>query len=413
MAIQTETLFEAPATPVAARVAATGRPLSILRHFGFDQSALVRNPARGIDHPATIQALARRIVTSQLSNRPIAAVWLEGHTDPRGVSTYNANLGLRRARTVETDLRHAIHQASLELRRPGIASRVTIRVTSAGADRPLADNGTDAGRSVNRRVEVRVAYSGVRPGPRRPVLREPACSAPTQASHAEVGWHSREFESGACRLSRGFDAERAGISVRARLCLFQNASDPSHRNHFECGAGRKARQTAAVASPDPNNCPMRIGGTPFDTGADIVRSISGARQCVAQPVDLVHIFSHSGSDGIYGRVANQGLYQGPIDAAARANGARTVTDIPMAALAQNVVFVLHGCNTAAGDSNLARDLYDHLALTLDNPKVFGHFNSGCASRDNSWREYSSSSPDGRRRLRTLSPIYTDVGCCGP
>jgi hypothetical protein len=87
--------------------------------------------------------------------------------------------------------------------------------------------------------------------------------------------------------------------------------------------------------------------------------------------------------------------------------------VPTASLSENVVIVLHGCNTASGDDNFARALYQHLARTLRNPRVFGHPNSGCASRNNSWREYSNRSPNCTVGLKTLSPtIYKDVGCCG-
>jgi hypothetical protein len=73
------------------------------------------------------------------------------------------------------------------------------------------------------------------------------------------------------------------------------------------------------------------------------------------------------------------------------------------------MFVLHGCNTAAGSDNFARALYTHLASTLKDPKVYGHVDSGCASRNNNWREYSNRHPTGRNLA--ANPHYTSVGCC--
>jgi hypothetical protein len=73
--------------------------------------------------------------------------------------------------------------------------------------------------------------------------------------------------------------------------------------------------------------------------------------------------------------------------------------------------VLHGCNMAAGTNNVARALFTHLASSLATPTVFGHHNSGCAGRNNSWREYSNRHPTGRN-LRTL-PNIASTPCCGP
>ena len=85
-----------------------------------------------------------------------------------------------------------------------------------------------------------------------------------------------------------------------------------------------------------------------------------------------------------------GLYSGTLDLDSRRNGGRSVADIPTTPLSQDVVFVLHGCNAASGDDNVARALFEHLAASLRNPTVYGHPNRGCAGRDNSWRKYARS-----------------------
>jgi hypothetical protein len=200
--------------------------------------------------------------------------------------------------------------------------------------------------------------------------------------------------------------------VRPRLSLFQNASETAHRNHFQCQADRWAGRISAQASPTVSDCPRRVGGTPYDRGADIIAAIAAANRCQKQRLQAVHIFSHSGSDGIYGAAAGCGIYKNAVNAADRQNGARHITDIPTSPLADDAVVILHGCNTASGNDNFAQSLFEHLSKSLPNTRVFGHSNSGCAGRDNSWREYSKRSPKGQTRLSSLTPHYEGDGCCG-
>jgi len=70
---------------------------------------------------------------------------IEGHTDNVGETAYNEGLGLRRAETVKRYL-YAQHQMPLH----------KINVISYGEAKPVASNGTRAGRAQNRRVVVRV-----------------------------------------------------------------------------------------------------------------------------------------------------------------------------------------------------------------------------------------------------------------
>jgi hypothetical protein len=158
---------------------------------------------------------------------------------------------------------------------------------------------------------------------------------------------------------------------------------------------------------------LKVGGTPYESGADIIEAILSAARCQQRKLDLVHIFSHSGFDGVYGRPWDIGLLP-VVQPAARALGARSVTDIPTDALADNVTFVLHGCSTAETTDNVARALYRHLSSKLGNPRVFGHFTGVCASQDRNWREYSKRSPDGQVRLRSLVPLglYEEGDGCG-
>jgi hypothetical protein len=206
---------------------------------------------------------------------------------------------------------------------------------------------------------------------------------------------------------------RRGPAVRPRLSLFLNDSVSSARNHFQCQATRTARRLGAMAVGRDDPCrTRRVGPTSYDTGADIVGAISSAHTCLEQRIGVVHVFGHSGSGGIYGSsLGRQGLYD-EADADERPNGARSITDIPAAALTEDVVVVLHGCNQGAGSDSFAERLYRHLRGALRAPVVLAHHNSGCAGRDNSWIRFDNRHPTGRR-LRTAAPHHSGDGCCSP
>jgi outer membrane protein OmpA-like peptidoglycan-associated protein len=358
-----------------------GKPAIVLDHFKFDSSAL--DPAR---HRPVVIDLARRIVASQRAASPIRSVLIAGHTDPTGDDNYNFGLARRRAESVGRALCTAIERT-----RPGATGGLSLRLTSCGERQPKA------AAPQSRRVEIFL------PGAPRPPRRESSCGVPLRAVRAPG-----ELESEIQTIRR----RTRGQTVRPRLSFFQNASASPARNHFQCQADRWAARISAQALPTTSNCPQRVAGTPYDSGADIIAAIEAARRCQRKRLETVHIFSHAGSDGVFGAAANRGIYRDTVDPADRQNGARVVTDVPAAALTDEVVVVLHGCNTASGDDNFARAYFRHLSATLRNPRVFGHPNSGCAGRNNSWREYSRRSPDGKVRLRSLAPHYDGDGCCG-
>ncbi len=385
-----------------------GKPVHMLQRFHFDQSSLVRDPSKGIDHFAEIEAVAKRIVGSWRGRHPVRSVCLRGHTDERGAQSYNVQLGLRRAQTAEAALRDALRRESARVGHPDIAARISITSSSAGEGSPAFDNRTEEGRSKNRRVEIAVAAG--QPGTGKTIPPDPppsrSCGVPDVVPELEayLDYDFEDFETGT-RARR--------VTVRPALCLFQNASVQSHRNHFHHQATRWARHISAFAEPNAAACKLRVGPTQYDTGADIVRAIEATYQCLGnRRVKVVHIFSHSGSYGVFGTLSSGavGMYQTAPDASSRQAGARAIADIPTSKLAQDVVFVLHGCNQASDDDNFAHSLYDHLAAALKSPKVFGHYNSGCAGRDNSWKEYSTRFPLGRR-VGSISPHYSGSGGC--
>jgi outer membrane protein OmpA-like peptidoglycan-associated protein len=65
-----------------------------------------------------------------------------GHTDSTGTEKYNQSLSERRAATVATYL---VNRGVLEMR---------VITIGMGETRPVADNSTEAGRAMNRRVEL-------------------------------------------------------------------------------------------------------------------------------------------------------------------------------------------------------------------------------------------------------------------
>jgi len=100
-------------------------------HFDFDMSTL---------RPDAIQILDRAVMTLQAN--PMLNVTIEGHTDSIGTAEYNLSLGERRANAVRDYLLNR-----------GIAA-ARMRTVSYGEERPIADNGTDAGRAMNRRAVI-------------------------------------------------------------------------------------------------------------------------------------------------------------------------------------------------------------------------------------------------------------------
>lgn len=73
---------------------------------------------------------------------------LIGHTDSRASKAYNLRLGKQRADAVQ------------QLLAPGLTDKIKITgLESKGKDAPVADNSTDLGKALNRRVEIRVVPS--------------------------------------------------------------------------------------------------------------------------------------------------------------------------------------------------------------------------------------------------------------
>lgn len=100
---------------------------------------------------ANLNASAQNSLTKlamYLADNPDRNILIEGHTDSRGSDEYNMGLSLRRADSVATFLE-----------RNGV-DRLRIVTKGYGEMYPVASNGTDEGRQLNRRVELVVLDPG-------------------------------------------------------------------------------------------------------------------------------------------------------------------------------------------------------------------------------------------------------------
>jgi outer membrane protein OmpA-like peptidoglycan-associated protein len=101
--------------------------------FGFDSSDLTPAANNNIAEMAKI-----------LQKYEDTNILIEGHTDSRGAENYNQRLSERRAKSVANAL------SKLGVR------NVRIKEIGYGQNQPVADNSTEEGRQLNRRVEVAI-----------------------------------------------------------------------------------------------------------------------------------------------------------------------------------------------------------------------------------------------------------------
>jgi outer membrane protein OmpA-like peptidoglycan-associated protein len=104
--------------------------------FDFDSDAIRSDAGRNLVELA-----------KSLNKYPKSQLLIVGHTDSKGDDSYNQSLSLRRASSA------ASYLASQSVTRSRIATN------GRGESEPLASNDTDAGRQLNRRVEVAIYAS--------------------------------------------------------------------------------------------------------------------------------------------------------------------------------------------------------------------------------------------------------------
>jgi outer membrane protein OmpA-like peptidoglycan-associated protein len=151
-------------TPWRARLGLTAKPQHLrymnLDRFNWNQASLT---------PRLMQMarnLAEQVKLSWGTMRPIGFIRLIGHTDSTGQESNNRALGDRRAQAVKQALESLLKEEILK-------RRIAIIVEPGpGSSRPTADNRTQDGRALNRRVEVFVEPPTAPPDPTKtPDLR--------------------------------------------------------------------------------------------------------------------------------------------------------------------------------------------------------------------------------------------------
>ncbi len=120
-----------PGTPMGARVNANGCWTLNNVLFDFDKAVIKPKAYPLLDEVVAI-----------LKKNPAMSVELQGHTDNKGPAIYNMDLSLRRAQAVAAYL---VDKGILRNR---------MATTGFGFKKPVALNGTEYGRSLNRRVEL-------------------------------------------------------------------------------------------------------------------------------------------------------------------------------------------------------------------------------------------------------------------
>jgi OOP family OmpA-OmpF porin len=143
----------APGQPVNLEGCKTGDTI-VLRgvNFDFNKASLTVNARQLLDQ-----------VADALLARSDIKVEIDGHTDGKGSASYNQKLSERRAESVKQYL----------VGRGIDAGRMSTK--GFGKSKPIADNSTDEGRELNRRVELKVTESGG--GAAAPAAAAPAAAA--------------------------------------------------------------------------------------------------------------------------------------------------------------------------------------------------------------------------------------------
>jgi len=164
---------EAPAeAPPPCKTPAPGEPINLDGCKAGDTFVL-----RGVNfefNKATLTVNAKALldpVADALLARPDVKVEVDGHTDGRGSVPYNLKLSDRRAASVKQYL----------VGRGVDAARMSSK--GYGKSMPIADNNTDEGRELNRRVELKITDDGSSAAP-APAPAPTAEAAPAEAAPA-------------------------------------------------------------------------------------------------------------------------------------------------------------------------------------------------------------------------------------
>jgi outer membrane protein OmpA-like peptidoglycan-associated protein len=138
-----------PGTAAGSQIDATGCPVSAVQRTLETAGTVTFSDVNFAFGSATLLPAAEPIlmeVGRVLMARPGDRMALVGHTDSVGADAYNQQLSLRRAEAV---------RAFLARNYPNLGAN-RFDVSGMGESQPVADNGSAAGRSQNRRVEIRL-----------------------------------------------------------------------------------------------------------------------------------------------------------------------------------------------------------------------------------------------------------------
>ena len=126
---------ECPNTPEGTKVDIYGCPeiKKLVIHFDFDSAKIKKESLPVIDKFAEF-----------LKKHTHYKVLIVGHTDSIGTKEYNKKLSLRRAQAVVK----ALVERGIDPKR--------LTAKGMGEEQPIADNSTEEGRALNRRVEAKL-----------------------------------------------------------------------------------------------------------------------------------------------------------------------------------------------------------------------------------------------------------------
>lgn len=124
----------------------TANPQAATKNTGKTTSVALNSSVLFAFDQATLTSAANGVlagVADKISKSGTGSVAIVGYTDDVGDDSYNQTLSVQRAQAVQAALEKLV-----------TASGVTFQASGMGEQHPIADNSTDAGRALNRRVTV-------------------------------------------------------------------------------------------------------------------------------------------------------------------------------------------------------------------------------------------------------------------
>ena len=205
-------------------------------NFDFDKATLTPDAKTILDQ-----------VASALQARPDIKVEIDGHTDGKGSVPYNQKLSERRAASVKAYL----------VGKGVDGGRMT--TAGFGKSRPIADNKTDEGRAINRRVELKVTEAAT--------SAAPVTVAPMAAPAAVSGGAAVTI------VKFSFDPETISVPVGSTVTWTNQDLDTPHTVKFADGMSGTLKQGASYSKTfnTPGVYTYQCGVHPYMTGKVVVQ----------------------------------------------------------------------------------------------------------------------------------------------